>query len=81
MKIVSKTKTEVVADVNRDSWYAIEKQNNHNKLIWYGEGWKTNNPFSIGYVPAKEMMYYTSWKPFAESNADRNISIQNKIFR
>ncbi|MDP4283985.1 MAG: hypothetical protein Q8891_06145 [Bacteroidota bacterium] len=46
MKIVSKTKTEVVADVNRDSWYAIEKQNNHNKLIWYGEGWKTNNPFA-----------------------------------
>ncbi|KAA9036542.1 right-handed parallel beta-helix repeat-containing protein [Ginsengibacter hankyongi] len=69
MKIVSKTKTEVVADVTRDSWYAIEKQNNHNKLIWYGEGWKTNNPFVIGYVPEKEMMYYTSWNPFAESNA------------
>ena len=69
MKIVSKTKTEVVADVNRDSWYAIEKQNNRNKLIWYGEGWKTNSPFAIGYIPTKEMMYYTSWKPFAESNA------------
>ena len=69
MKIVSKTKTEVEAEVNRDSWYAIEKQNNHNKLIWYGEGWKANNPFAIGYVPAKETMYYTSWKPFAESNA------------
>lgn len=69
MKIVSKTKTEVVADLNRDSWYAIEKQNNHKKLIWYGEGWKTNNPFSIGYVPSKEIMYYTNWKPFAESNA------------
>ena len=69
MTIVSKTKTDVVADVNRDSWYAIEKQNNRNKLIWYGEGWKANNPFVIGYVPEKEMMYYTSWKPFAESNA------------
>ena len=69
MTIVSKTKTDVVADVNRDSWYTIENQNNHNKLIWYGEGWKTNNPFSIGYVPAKEIMYYTTWKPFAESNA------------
>ncbi len=68
MKIVSRTKTEVVADVNRDSWYAIEKQNNHNKLIWYGEGWKTNSPFVIGYVPAKEIMYYTNWEPFAESN-------------
>jgi len=54
MTIVSKAKTEVVADVNRDSWYAIEKQNNHNKLIWYGEGWKTNSPFVIGYVRQKK---------------------------
>lgn len=69
MKIISKTDSDVVVDINPDSWYDIEEQNNHNKLIWYGEGWKTNNPFLIRYVPSQETMYYGSWKPFSNSNA------------
>jgi hypothetical protein len=69
MKIISKTDSDVVVNINPDSWYAIEEQNKHNKLIWYGEGWKTNNPFLIRYVPSQETLYYDSWKPFSNSNA------------
>lgn len=69
MKIISKTDSDVIVNINRDSWYAIEKNNNHNELMWYGEGWKTNNPFVIRYVPGQETMYYSSWKPFKKSNA------------
>src|SRR5690242_18084447 len=69
MKIASKTDTDVVVNINPDSWYAIEKQNGRNRLVWYGEGWKTNNPFLIGYRPTEETMYYGSWGPFSNSNA------------
>ena len=69
MKIISKSDSDVIVNINPDSWYAIEKDDNHNKLIWYGEGWKTNNPFLIRYVPSQETMHYGSWKFFSNSNA------------
>ena len=69
MKIISKTDSDVIVNINPDSWYAIEKNDNHNKLIWYGEGWKTNNPFLIDYVPSQETMHYGSWSYFSNSNA------------
>ncbi|HET7116052.1 MAG TPA: right-handed parallel beta-helix repeat-containing protein, partial [Hanamia sp.] len=69
MKIISKTDSDVIVNINRDSWYAIEKQDNHNQLIWYGEGWKTNNPFLIDYTPSQETMGYGSWNFFSNSNA------------
>ena len=69
MKIISKTDSDVIVNINPDSWYAIEKQDNHNKLIWYGEGWKTHNPFLIRYVPSQETMRYGSWNYFSNSNA------------
>ncbi len=69
MKIISKTDSDVIVNINPDSWYTIEKQNKHNKLIWYGEGWKTNNPFLIRYVPSQETMHYGSWSFFSNSNA------------
>src|SRR5664279_3718086 len=53
MKIISKTDSDVIVNINPDSWYAIEKHDNHNKLIWYGEGWKTNNPLLIDYTPSQ----------------------------
>lgn len=67
MKIISKTDSDVIVNINPDSWYAIEKQK-HNQLIWYGEGWKTNNPFLIRYVPSQETMRYGSWNYFSNSN-------------
>jgi hypothetical protein len=79
MKIVSKSDSLVVADINRDSWYAIEKQNNRHKLIWYGEGWKTNHEHVIRYVPKQETMYYESWKPFAESNVSETALLKVKF--
>jgi len=69
MKIISKTDSDVIVNINRDSWYAIEKQDNHNQVIWYGEGWKTNNPFLIDYTPSQETMGYGSWNFFSNSNA------------
>ena len=69
MKVVSKTDTEILANINPDSWYAIEKHDKHNKLIWYGEGWKTNDPFLIKYVPSQQTMHYGSWSFFSNSNA------------
>jgi len=67
MKIVSKTDTAVVVNINRDSWYDIEKQTH--QLIWYGEGWRTYNSFVAGYSPGQETMYYSSWGPFKKSAA------------
>ena len=68
MKIISKTDSDVIVNINPDSWYAIEKQK-HNQLIWYGEGWKTNNSFLIDYTPSQETMRYASWNYFSNSNA------------
>lgn len=68
MKIISKTDSDVIVNINQDSWYAIEKQK-HNRLIWYGEGWKTNNSFLIDYTPSQETMHYGSWSYFSNSNA------------
>ena len=79
MKIVSKSDTAVVTDINRDSWYAIENKNNHPKLIWYGEGWKTNKEHVIRYEPVEETMYYDSWKPFAESNVSEIAPLKLKF--
>lgn len=70
MKIISKTDSDVIVNINPDSWYTIEKHDNHNKLIWYGEGWKTNNPFLIRYSPSRETMSYGSWNYFSNSNAN-----------
>lgn len=67
MTIVSKSDTAVVANINRDSWYDIEKRTH--QLIWYGEGWRTYNPFVAGYNPTLGMMYYSSWKPFGNTMA------------
>jgi hypothetical protein len=69
MKVVSKTDSDVIVNINPDSWYAIEKHDNHNQLLWYGEGWKANNPFLIRYVPSQETMRYGSWNSFRNSNA------------
>ena len=68
MKIIEKTDTDIIAEIQPDSWYAIEKQNGHPRLVWYGEGWKTNSHFLLGYRPSQETMYYGSWEPFGNSD-------------
>lgn len=69
MTIASKTDTNVIADINPDSWYAIENNQDHHELIWYGEGWRTYNAFVAGYRPVLETMFYSNWTPFRESDA------------
>lgn len=69
MTIASKTDTDVIVNINPDSWYAIENNLGHHELIWYGEGWRTNNAFVAGYRPALGTMFYSHWTPFRESNA------------
>lgn len=69
MRIDAKTDSSVVVNINRDSWYGLEKEGDRQKLIWYGEGWKVNHPFVAGYNPSRQTMYYGSWKPFDASRA------------
>jgi hypothetical protein len=69
MKIISKTDSDVVVNINPDSWFDIGKPTH--QLIWYGEGWRTYHPFVAGYRPDRGTMFYGSWRPFKNSEATR----------
>lgn len=66
MTVTAVSKETVEARVHRDSRYAISD----GRLVWYGEGWKAKDHHVIRYVPEKEAMFYSSWKPFKESKAE-----------
>ncbi|MEN7547791.1 right-handed parallel beta-helix repeat-containing protein [Rapidithrix thailandica] len=67
MEMLEKGKDFVTVRIHPDSRFAIEQ----GKLIWYGEGWKSRHHHMLRFVPSEETMYYDSWKPFANSQAEK----------
>lgn len=61
LTIVSASAQSIEATVHPGSKYWIDK----GKLTWYGEGWKNNSFHAIAFRPGKEIMQYSSFKPFA----------------
>jgi len=55
----------VEADIHPDSKYLID--NGH--IVFYGEGWKTNAWHAILLDPEKNILRYSTFKPFNESKA------------
>lgn len=52
-------------EIHPDSRYAIVD----GKLIWYGEGWKTNHFHAIEFDTTLKTMRYSDWQVFNRSNA------------
>lgn len=52
------------------------------KLIFYGEGWRfrDNMYHALRFVPRTEQMFYSSWKPFSDSEAF-SMDSDNIMFR
>lgn len=53
----------VEADIHPDSKYLIDK----GRIVFYGEGWKSNSYHTILFDPGKNNMLYSTFKPFSES--------------
>jgi len=65
LTIESVTGNAVETKIHPDSKYVI----NNGRIDFYGEGWKSKSYHTILFVPGKDMMYYSSFKPFLESKA------------
>jgi hypothetical protein len=55
----------VETEIHPDSKYEIV----NGRINFYGEGWKSNSFHTILFAPAKDIMQYSSFKPFLESKA------------
>lgn len=55
----------IEADILPGSKFEIE----NGRIVFYGEGWRSWSHHTIVFSPGKELMQYSSFKPFAESKA------------
>jgi len=55
----------VQIEIHPDSKYAVVNE----KLIWYGEGWKTNHFHAVEYDTTLKTMRYGNWRTFQNSKA------------
>ena len=55
----------VQIEIHPDSKYAVVNE----KLIWYGEGWKTNHFHAVEYDTTLKTMRYSNWRTFENSKA------------
>lgn len=65
MTIRSVTDMVIETGIHPDSRYVIENE----RLIFYGEGWKSNAHHTILFRPALETMVYSNLRPFLSSKA------------
>ena len=65
LTIESATDSAIETTIHPDSKYVI----NNGRINFYGEGWKSKSYHTILFEPQKEMMYYSTFKPFLESKA------------
>lgn len=65
LTIRSVTGNVVEADIHPDSKYLID----NGRIVFYGEGWKTNAWHAILLDPEKNILRYSTFKPFNESKA------------
>jgi polygalacturonase len=65
LKITSVNSNEVKAEIHPDTRFIIE----NGKIIFYGEGWKSNAFHTISCEPNTGVMKYSSFKPFQTSQA------------
>jgi hypothetical protein len=65
LKITSVNSNEVKAEIHPDTRFIIE----NGKIIFYGEGWKTNAFHTISCEPNTGVLKYSSFKPFLTSQA------------
>lgn len=65
LTIKSVSENSIETEIHPDSKFLIE----NGQIVFYGEGWKSWSHHTILYRPGKDIMQYSSFKPFLESKA------------
>ncbi|WP_245729193.1 right-handed parallel beta-helix repeat-containing protein [Niabella drilacis] len=72
VRVASVNDSAAVLAVHPDSRYQVRD----GRLVFYGEGWKTNRFHTIRFSPATSAMYYSSFQPFLKAAVKETAPFQ-----